>query len=358
MEAYETWIVMLNGILRYYLMKESKMGKLSPNNLKYLEIVLGTIKTLFYKMLREEPYMLRKNISEIIGISAAGMKPFLIEGGLFYEYKNFKTLTKKSFNSSKNLLTSNFAKISANFQNSPNDMTKNIFEEIYKNDSILSLLFEQDLVSAFSEQFLNLVNNILSQFKANGSMIFHIENDRDYINKIILGGISEKTKRNSSEEEANDIFFSIVDKIIKGNFDNIQTFKFSNKEAKFKLIRSIKLVICKVIYMLQNLNIKMRILQINPNKNMILYLKNISYLMIFDESVKDVNDNAVRIVDYLLTYNFKENNSAINNENLLCLLKNLNIIFLRSKKQANIIKKLAILEDLIKNVRIPLKLAK
>jgi hypothetical protein len=110
--------------------------------------------------------------------------------------------------------------------------------------------------------------------------------------------------------------------------------------------------------MLQNLNIKMRILQINPNKNMILYLKNISYLMIFDESVKDVNDNAVRIVDYLLTYNFKENNSAINNENLLCLLKNLNIIFLRSKKQANIIKKLAILEDLIKNVRIPLKLAK
>ena len=234
--------------------------------------------------------------------------------------------------------------------NNTSDLFKNIFEEFQKNESILTLLFDQDLVPEYSEQFLALINNILSQFKSNNSMIFHIENDRDYNQKIILAGISEKAKRNSSEEETNEIFSSIIDKIIKGNFENIETFKFSNKEAKIKLIRSIKLVVCKVIYLLQNLNIKMKILQINPNKNLILYLKNISYLLIFDENVGEVNENAIRILDFLLSYNFKEINNAQNNENLLTIIKNINIIFLRSKKQPNIIKKLASLDEMIKIV--------
>ena len=347
MEVYEIWIVMLNGILRYYLMKENRKGKLSINNLKYLEIVLGTIKTIFYKILREEPHMIRKNISEIINISPSGMKPFLIEGGLFYEYKNFKKITKKSFNYSNNLLSYFFINISLNLQN---NNVKNIFEELHNNEPILTMLFEKDLVPEYSVQFLSLINNILNQFKSNNSMIFHLENDRDYNQKIILGGISEKAKRKSSEEETNEIFFSIVEKIIKGNFDNIETFKFSNKEAKIKLIRSIKLVICKVMYLCQNLNIKIKILQINPNKNIILYLKNISYLLIFDDNFSEINENAIRILDFLLAYNYKENINSQNNENLLTIIKNINIIFLKSKKQSIITKKLTNLEEIIKLV--------
>ena len=347
MEVYEIWIVMLNGILRYYLMKENRKGKLSINNLKYLEIVLGTIKTIFYKILREEPHMIRKNISEIINISPSGMKPFLIEGGLFYEYKNFKKITKKSFNYSNNLLSYFFSNISLNLQN---NNVKNIFEELHNNEPILTMLFEKDLVPEYSVQFLSLINNILNQFKSNNSMIFHLENDRDYNQKIILGGISEKAKRKSSEEETNEIFFSIVEKIIKGNFDNIETFKFSNKEAKIKLIRSIKLVICKVMYLCQNLNIKIKILQINPNKNIILYLKNISYLLIFDDNFSEINENAIRILDFLLAYNYKENINSQNNENLLTIIKNINIIFLKSKKQSIITKKLTNLEEIIKLV--------
>ena len=347
MEVYEIWIVMLNGILRYYLMKENRKGKLSINNLKYLEIVLGTIKTIFYKILREEPHMIRKNISEIINISPSGMKPFLIEGGLFYEYKNFKKITKKSFNYSNNLLSYFFINISLNLQN---NNVKNIFEELHNNEPILTMLFEKDLVPEYSVQFLSLINNILNQFKSNNSMIFHLENDRDYNQKIILGGISEKAKRKSSEEETNEIFFSIVEKIIKGNFDNIETFKFSNKEAKIKLIRSIKLVICKVMYLCQNLNIKIKILQINPNKNIILYLKNISYLLIFDDNFSEINEYAIRILDFLLAYNYKENINSQNNENLLTIIKNINIIFLKSKKQSIITKKLTNLEEIIKLV--------
>jgi hypothetical protein len=353
LEIYETWIVMLNGILRYYLIKEVRNGKLSLNNLKYLEIVLGTIKTLFYKILREEPYLLRKNISEIISISPSGMKPFLIEGGLFYEYKNFKKLTVKSLSNSKCILTNAFCKSINKLQNS--EIIKNIFDEFQKNELIFTLLFEHDIIPSFTERFLFSIQNILSQFKSNNLMIFYIENDRDYIQKIILGGISERAKRNSSEEETNDIFFSIVDKIIKENFENLQNFKFSNKEAKFKLLRSIKLVICKVMYLLQNLNIRIRLLQTNPNKNITSYLRNITYLLIFDDNIKEVNDNSIRILDFLLTFNFKENNNTQMNENLFLILKNLNVIFLRSKKQVNIIKKIACLEDMIKNVILILK---
>ena len=75
-------------------------------------------------------------------------------------------------------------------------------------------------------------------------MIFKLEDDRDYIKKLIINTINEKL--NDSTIDVNDMIVSSLEKLIIGNFDN-KYFKFSNSDMKSKLIRSIKLILVKML---------------------------------------------------------------------------------------------------------------
>lgn len=92
-EAYDLIYIVLNGYLRFYLNMEIQ-SHLDANSSKHMEFILTFLKTVFYKLVREEPLRLRYNISEYISISPSIMKPYLLEGGLFYEYKTFNKIYK------------------------------------------------------------------------------------------------------------------------------------------------------------------------------------------------------------------------------------------------------------------------
>jgi len=94
-ETYDLIFIILNGYLRFYLSLENS-NNLDPNASKYMEFILTFLKTIFYKLVREEPLKLRFNIHEYITVSPSIMKPYLFEGGMFYEYKTFNRIYKKS----------------------------------------------------------------------------------------------------------------------------------------------------------------------------------------------------------------------------------------------------------------------
>lgn len=94
-EAYDLIYIILNGYLRFYLNMENT-SSLDSNSSKHMEFILTFLKTIFYKLVREEPLKQRTNINEYISISPSIMRPYLFEGGIFYEYKTFNKIYKKS----------------------------------------------------------------------------------------------------------------------------------------------------------------------------------------------------------------------------------------------------------------------
>lgn len=370
-EFYDFIFLILNGHLRFYLKKEA-LGKLSANHTKYLEIVLTFIKVLFYKIVREDPPFIRKNIHEVVYIAPSVMKPYLTEGALYYEYKNFNKTYKTKLLDCKNLLDLN------NFILIPNNNKKNlnIFEELTKENrhqvfDILQYLhseenFNQGDIDDFTiyyKNFIYSVKNLIMLTKVinygqsekldkndRANLLFAIESNKEYIRKLILSTLSEKSKeRDIDDKYIYDIIVNLIDKVIKGNFENKSQFKFSNLELKTKLVKSIKLVIAKSMHLFNILFIKFKAFSlINPSKEVLVYLKYLSFCLIYEKQNKEALNQSLKIFDFLLYFNYKDCKSESDKNCIVEIIRNLYTLFMKLKKNLTAYPKMNNIEEKIK----------
>lgn len=313
----------LNGYLKYYLFIEQN-SKLSDSKSISLEIILFQIKSLFYKIVREETYLIKNKIYEYVFISPALMKPYLLEGGLFYEYKYLNGLIKSFINSTKfniidiKLIIKNEEKLILNNLKieKDNNLTlssinflKLLFLKNKNYENKLDLFFlkfifhknkDKKILGEFKSTLRNLLNllnisnytsNIILQ---NNILIFNIESSIFYIRKIIINSLCDNNIKYISEYKFQEIFSNIIDKLIKINF-NSKLFKFSSKEIKIKLTSSIKLIISKLIYILTLIRLKF-LLAINDNE--IKKIETLSFLCILDEKFNSFS-TILNIIDFI-----------------------------------------------------------
>ena len=252
-------------------------------------------------MIREESCFVRKNIADLVRISPSIMSSYLLEGALYYEYKNCNKICKNIISLDKIILNNLY--LSKKLDNKikiPN--TISIFEILYglsgisnnnltengnygKNKKlykqIIMILFNNDKL--ISKQFLILLNNLtkLLQLRTNSAssnyafsseyLIFKFEDNLDYIKEIVQSKIEKSTKNNiysndNEEEDISNNLFSIIDLIIKGNFDDRNIFKFNNNNIKIKLVRNLKLIISKLFHLLFEIQIKINLLLFEDKK--------------------------------------------------------------------------------------------
>jgi len=159
-EAYDLIYIILNGFLRFYLNMEFT-SSLDANSSKHMEFILTFLKTIFYKLVREEPLRQRININEYVSISPSIMKPYLFEGGMFYEYKTFNKIYKKSVFATHSIVD---ARYFANMQ---------IFYNRRKA--------ENNLAHSTSEHFINSNPNENDKITSNQNSFNH--NNNNYNNR-------------------------------------------------------------------------------------------------------------------------------------------------------------------------------
>ena len=296
-QLYEIIFIITNGTLKY-LLKKQFMKNINEVENKYMEILLTFDKIIFYKMIKEESCFVRKNISDFVKISPYIMSMYLLEGALYYEYKNLNKICKKIVGLDKIILNNlyfiynnNSGKNQKNIK-IPSDVS--IFEILYglsgvnNNNPInnpnglygsdkkiykelLKILFNNEKIVI--KQFLSLLNNLIKLLMTkhvsrhdspnNTSLIFNLEKDQNYIKDIINSKISEsdsKYNKDNNEEEISKNIFSVIDLIIKNNFDEKTFSKFNNDEIKTKLIRNLKLIISKLLHLLFEIQIKINLL--------------------------------------------------------------------------------------------------
>ena len=93
-QLYEIIYIITNGTLKYLLQIQFEQ-KIKSVESKYMEILLTFDKILFYKMIKEESCFVRKNIADFVKICPSIMFIYLLEGALYYEYKNLNKICKK-----------------------------------------------------------------------------------------------------------------------------------------------------------------------------------------------------------------------------------------------------------------------
>ena len=369
-QMYEIILVITNGTLRYYLKKEFNK-KITSVEGKYLEILLSFIKIIFYKMVREESCFVRKNIPDFIRISPSIMSSYLLEGALYYEYKNCNKISKNMIDlneillnnihmNKKKLFNDNKIKIPENIsifeilyglsgssskepgvENQSNNLNYGKDKKVYRQ--IMMILFNQN--KSICKQFLILLNNLtkllqlnsppINKNKDNNLLIFKLEEDCNYIKKIIQSKFSNNTNNMATSDEERDIsnnIFNVVDLIIKGNFDNKTIFKFNNNDIKAKLIRHFKLIICKILHLLYEIQIKIQIL-IFENKNNIS--SKIKFLLLLSQGILCETNPTIlyKIINDMLSFikllNIKQNKEITTNkilkEELCQTIKNIKI---------------------------------
>jgi hypothetical protein len=322
-QLYEIILIITNGTLKY-LLKMQFNQKISPVEGKYLEILLTFYKIIFYKMIREESCLVRKNIADCVRISPSIMSSYLLEGALYYEYKNCSKICKNIISLDKIILNNiHTSKKKDNKMKIPNSIS--IFEILYglsgvtsnNNNSnnygkdkkiyrqIIMILFHNDKL--ISKQFLILLNNLtkLLQLKSSSNnytnyssseyLIFKFEDDINYIKEIIQTKIGKSNKNNNINENNNDeedisnnIFYAL-DLIIKGNFDDRTFFKFNNSDIKTKLVRNLKLIISKILHLLYEIQIKINLILFENKGNLqskIDYLNVLSQALLCEKNEK------------------------------------------------------------------------
>ena len=227
-QLYEIILIITNGTLKY-LLKMQFNQKISPVEGKYLEILLTFYKIIFYKMIREESCFVRKNIADCVRISPSIMSSYLLEGALYYEYKNCSKICKNIIGLDKIILNNiHLSKKKDNKIKIPNSIS--VFEILYglsgatsNNNNmnnygkdkkiyrqIIMILFNNDKL--ISKQFLILLNNLtkLLQLKSSSNnytnytsseyLIFKFEDDINYIKEIIQTKIGKSNKANNIYE--------------------------------------------------------------------------------------------------------------------------------------------------------------
>jgi len=157
-EAFDLIYIILNGYLRYYLKLENEKSNLDKNSSKHMEFILTFLKTIFYKLVREEPLRQRFNIHEYISISPSIMKPYLFEGGMFYEYKSFNKIYKKNVFSTYSIIdVRHFINIQKFYERKKADNGLVNSTSINFNNSISN---ENEKINTVQKSFNNSNNNI------------------------------------------------------------------------------------------------------------------------------------------------------------------------------------------------------
>ena len=374
-QLYELIFIITNGTLKYLLELQMDLNIKAVVS-KYIEIILTFNKILFYKLIKEESCFVRKNIADFVKISPSIMSSYLLEGALYYEYKNLNKICKKIVSLDKIILNNINYINNNNSNNNPGNRKKTI--KIPNNVSIFEILFglsgfennfnsninmnygndkktyKQILKVLFSneklviKQFLIILNNIVKllqlKYVSNDTysnknyLIFNLENDHNYIKEIISSKISEINVNNNSEEnneeEISNNIFNIIDLIIKGNFDDIRYFKFNNDEIKSKLVRNLKLIISKLLHLFFEIQIKINLLLFEnkgTSQSKINYIYLLSQALLCEKNPKI----AKRIISDILTFlkllgiknilNTNNINSAEMRQKLIDIMKNLEI---------------------------------
>jgi hypothetical protein len=353
-DLYQLLYLILNGQLKYFLKKEAS-SKLSPTNTKYLEVVLNMLKIIFYKIVREDPFAVRKDIYEYVYISPSLIKPYLLEGALFYEYKNFNKYVKgKVFNCRNILDTKNFSELNyRKINNIFDELTKQnrsvLFDCIFKPNEKLSEAAEDELMKEYHKNFSYSICNLLLLTKLNNEkynrIIFKLEENKDYIRRLIINTINEKQKDNLEEAYFNELLISNLEKIVIGNFDN-KYFKFSNTELKSKLIRSIKLIVVKMLTLMNSLYVKFKMFNtMQPNSDIFNYIKNISFSLIWERDYRLAYQSANQILEYLSNLSIAD--IASEKTNVIATVINLHFVYVVLKRNSPG-NKLQIFEERIK----------
>ena len=306
------------------------------------------------------------------------MSSYLLEGALYYEYKNFNKICKKIVGLDKIILNNiyfiNNINISNNiFENSkkiikiPNNIS--LFEILYglsgmennkiENENInygkdkkiykqiLKVLFNNDKL--LIKQFLIMLNNIVkllqlrhissSENSKINTLIFNIENNQNYIKEIINSKISETNIQNNEvniEDEISKNIFSIINLIIKGNFDDRTFFKFNNNEIKNKLVRNLKLIISKLLHLLFEIQIKINLILFENKgtpQSKINYIYFLSQALLCEQNPKIIKKIISDILNFIKLLNIKKilllSNNTLNSEEikqkLIEVIKNIEI---------------------------------
>ena len=360
-QLYEIILIITNGTLKYFLKMQFNQ-KISPVEGKYLEILLNFYKIIFYKMIREESCFVRKNIADCVRISPSIMSSYLLEGSLHYEYKNCNKISKNIISLDKIILKNMYitkkldkkmkipSTISifeilyglSGISNNNNGGLNNINDygkdkKIYKQ--IIMILFHNDKI--ISKQFLILLNNLTKLLQINSPsnnysnntnndlLIFKVEKDLNYIKDIIQSKINQSNNKNDEEEEniSNNIY-SIIDLIIKGNFDDRTLFKFNNSDIKSKLVRNLKLTISKILHLLYEIQIKINLLLFEDKGNLqskLNYLNLLSQALMCEKNPKIIQKLIKDIFNFIKLLNIKKilNNKNNTNNNIKQQLTNI-----------------------------------
>ena len=376
-QLYELIFIITNGTLKYLLQLQFN-HRINPVESKYMEILLTFDKILFYKIIKEESCFVRKNLADFVKISPSIMSSYLLEGALYYEYKNFNKICKKIVGLDKIILNNiyfiNNINISNNiFENSkkiikiPNNIS--LFEILYglsgmennkiENENInygkdkkiykqiLKVLFNNDKL--LIKQFLIMLNNIVkllqlrhissSENSKINTLIFNIENNQNYIKEIINSKISETNMQNNEdnvEDEISKNIFSIINLIIKGNFDDRTIFKFNNNEIKNKLVRNLKLIISKLLHLLFEIQIKINLILFENKgtpQSKINYIYFLSQALLCEQNPKIIKKIISDILNFIKLLNIKKilllSNNTLNSEEikqkLIEIIKNIEI---------------------------------
>ena len=344
-QLYEIILIITNGTLKYFLKMQFNQ-KISPVEGKYLEILLNFYKIIFYKMIREESCFVRKNIADCVRISPSIMSSYLLEGALHYEYKNCNKISKNIISLDK--VISNNMYLSKKIDKKMKIPSKiSIFEILYglsgiaNNNSgmnnlnnygkdkkiyrqIMMILFNNDKI--ISKQFLILLNNLTKLLQINSPssihsnhtnkdlLLFKLEEDLYYIKDVILSKIKKSDIKNEEENISNNIY-SVIDLIIKGNFDDRTLFKFNNSDIKSKLVRNLKLTISKILHLLYEIQIKINLLLFEDKGNLqskLNYLNLLSQALLCEKNQKVIQKIINDMFIFLKLINIKK---IINNKN-------------------------------------------
>ena len=387
-ECYEYLFLIVNGLLKYYLKTNTKL-ELNPNDSKFLEIILCFLKSIFYKMLREESFEIRNNLFDIIRATPYLMKSYLLEGAIYYEYKNFNKLIKEKLFSLKHDM--NIQK-NKDFQKMNLGSFTNIFDVLLApnvldteiNSNFICVLFDvnEKKFPKFVDNFVVLLNNLISltlmpypSFEQHTSkentmnvttpinieFIFSLETNRTLIRKFIFAKLSElndngnqesQEQNNSRDNEVNNSSLDneislILDIILKGNLEN-NLFKFSNSELKQKLMTNIKHALAKILHLLSVINLKIKMYSCQMLNNPLLYLKYLSLCLLYDNfNPQFVYESIMNIIVFLASYKIKELKTDILKESFLLTLKHIHMAFLIYKQNDNMTQYLSIIDKKI-----------
>jgi hypothetical protein len=365
-EIYEFLLLTLNGTIRHYLSKENS-GTMNQNLIKYFETTINFMKSLFYKIVREEPSSLCSNLPyEIVQISPECVKAFLLEGALFYKYKNLNKFVKGKLFDCSNLLEVS----TGNYLNIQSKKIPNIFEEFTKEKRIPLfdvLLCDKSTIDPQVEytNFSAIIKNIVllnkvnvpvkksnKEVAQNSKLIFTLEENTEFIRKIIL---SELVISNNNDDAVNSVntvniletIISVIDNILKINLPKSPSL---NQEVRNKLSRSVKLELLKSLHIFNLVYVKYKcFFSLNPQKEILQYINQISYCLLFgsDNHYKQNFNNALKILDYLLLNNTKDLKENDKNT-FIEIIKSISLFFIKLKRNISVNPKMIELEEKLK----------